>query len=248
MYEADSIPNPWAYQCNLLDEVWVPSEWQRDTFSRSGVEDSRLQVMHETVDSNLYSPASVKPLRLPGSVLDGYSRDDPQRPFAFCSVFKMEPRKGWKELLRAYITEFMFDSAAANVVLVLRTYRHSRSFITEEDFSKKLIMGNITAWIESALGGLIRRLPHIKRPAIEVVSEHLSSKELAMFYRSCDAFVLPTHGEGWGLPTHEAMAMGLPGISNVLRKDLSHNVVFTCCSDHHRLGRLYRVYETDSRP
>jgi uncharacterized membrane protein YgcG len=47
----------------------------------------------------------------------------------------------------------------------------------------------------------------------QVVSEHLSSRELAMFYRGCDAFVLPSHGEGWGLPTHEAMAMGLPVVT-----------------------------------
>lgn len=213
MYEADRIPKPWAYHCNLLDEIWVPSLWQKNAFIASGVSPHKIQVMHETVDSNLFSPTSVKALRLPGSVLDGFERNDPNRPFAFCSVFKMEDRKGWKELVRSYLTEFMFDSKGANVVLVLRTYRHSQAFISEEDFSKKYIMGNISQWVDLALGGLLRRLPSISLPPIEVVSEHLSSKELAMFYKACDAFVLPTHGEGWGLPTHEAMAMGLPGLT-----------------------------------
>eukprot|EP01105_Mastigella_eilhardi_P022825 TRINITY_DN5681_c0_g1_i4.p2 TRINITY_DN5681_c0_g1~~TRINITY_DN5681_c0_g1_i4.p2 ORF type:complete len:136 (-),score=31.59 TRINITY_DN5681_c0_g1_i4:63-470(-) len=32
-------------------------------------------------------------------------------------------------------------------------------------------------------------------------------------YRAADAFVLPTRGEGWGLPIMEAMAMGLPVIA-----------------------------------
>ena len=32
-------------------------------------------------------------------------------------------------------------------------------------------------------------------------------------YRAVNAFVLPTRGEGWGLPLMEAMAMGLPTIS-----------------------------------
>lgn len=36
-------------------------------------------------------------------------------------------------------------------------------------------------------------------PRIEVVSEHLSSSQLVMFYRACDSFVLPTHGEGIAL-------------------------------------------------
>lgn len=48
---------------------------------------------------------------------------------------------------------------------------------------------------------------------IEVVSEHLPTKELVSLYSSCDAFVLSTHAEGWGLPTHEAMIMGLPVIT-----------------------------------
>jgi hypothetical protein len=45
------------------------------------------------------------------------------------------------------------------------------------------------------------------------VSEHLPTKELVALYSSCDAFVLSTHAEGWGLPTHEAMIMGLPVIT-----------------------------------
>jgi tetratricopeptide (TPR) repeat protein len=38
------------------------------------------------------------------------------------------------------------------------------------------------------------------------------SSELAALYRSCDAFVMPTRAEGWGLPIIEAMACGLPVI------------------------------------
>lgn len=50
-------------------------------------------------------------------------------------------------------------------------------------------------------------------PRIEIVSNHLESWDIVRFYKSCDSFVLPTHGEGWGLPTHEAMVMGLPVIT-----------------------------------
>lgn len=32
-------------------------------------------------------------------------------------------------------------------------------------------------------------------------------------YKAVDALVVPTHGEGWGRPQFEAMAMGLPVIS-----------------------------------
>ena len=56
-------------------------------------------------------------------------------------------------------------------------------------------------------------LSNRKPPRIEVVSEHLPSWQLVAFYKTCDAFVLSTHGEGWGLPTHEAMVLGLPVIT-----------------------------------
>ena len=35
---------------------------------------------------------------------------------------------------------------------------------------------------------------------------------LPALFASADAFVLPSHGEGWGLPLMEAMAMELPTI------------------------------------
>ena len=39
--------------------------------------------------------------------------------------------------------------------------------------------------------------------------------ELAELYRSCDAFVLPSRAEGWGLPLIEAAASGLPIITTM---------------------------------
>lgn len=36
---------------------------------------------------------------------------------------------------------------------------------------------------------------------------------MTFFVKASDAFVLPTHGEGWGLPAMEAMSMELPVIT-----------------------------------
>jgi len=40
----------------------------------------------------------------------------------------------------------------------------------------------------------------------------LSEQAMAQLYCHADAFVLPSLGEGWGLPLAEAMAIGLPTI------------------------------------
>ena len=42
---------------------------------------------------------------------------------------------------------------------------------------------------------------------------HLSPQDFPRLYTSCDAFVLPTKAEGWGLPIIEAAASGLPIIT-----------------------------------
>lgn len=55
---------------------------------------------------------------------------------------------------------------------------------------------------------------HIKNyQKVVFVNTINNSKAFARLYTSCDSFVLPTHGEGWGLPIMEAMACGLPTIT-----------------------------------
>jgi glycosyltransferase involved in cell wall biosynthesis len=50
-------------------------------------------------------------------------------------------------------------------------------------------------------------------PRMCVIADAVTEYELAQLFRGADAFVLPTRGEGWGLPTLQAMSMGLPTVS-----------------------------------
>lgn len=198
--------------------MWVPSKWQQDMFIKSGTIGEKIQIMHETVDNYFFNPLAVDDLPLPGTILDGYTRTDPRRPYTFCSVFKMEGRKGWKELVEGFMREFSSStststSSSTNVVLILRTYLHTGTGISQDNFNREAIRKEIDDHLA------YRGLPTSNTsdgkngPRIEIVSEHLPSWQLVSFYKSCDAFVLSTHAEGWGLPTHEAMIMGLPVIT-----------------------------------
>jgi len=50
-------------------------------------------------------------------------------------------------------------------------------------------------------------------PNVEVLREDLSEHQMQALFARVDAFVFPTHGEGFGLPPREAAATGLPVIA-----------------------------------
>eukprot|EP00759_Apiculatamorpha_spiralis_P054498 PhF_6_TR6953/c1_g1_i1/m.10224 len=50
-------------------------------------------------------------------------------------------------------------------------------------------------------------------PHVVTITAPLQESELISIYHMCDSFVLPTHGEGWGLPVIQAMSIGMPTIT-----------------------------------
>ena len=107
MFETDGIPEHWPAKCNKwVDEVWLPSEFNRRTFAEHGVEASRLRVMPQPIDLRVFDASLQERMALPHAA-----------GFSFLSVFKWEERKGWDVLLAAYLAEF---TAADDVALFLR--------------------------------------------------------------------------------------------------------------------------------
>lgn len=117
MYESDRLPRNWAPRIQKMDEVWVPTEFSKEQFIRSGISAEKIVVVPEAVDTEFFKP---RPREIPvGGV------------FRFLSVFKWEPRKGWHALLQAFFEEF---SRNDNVELILKT----QAFHSLDDFSDKV--------------------------------------------------------------------------------------------------------------
>jgi GT2 family glycosyltransferase len=102
MLETDGIPAEWVRQANLMDEVWVPSTFNVDSFRRSGVT-RPLHVIPLGIDPDHFNPD-----------ITGYPLRD---TFTFLSVFEWGERKAPEILLRAFNDEF---SAAESVLLICR--------------------------------------------------------------------------------------------------------------------------------
>lgn len=185
MFETDRLPQDWVAPCNQMDQVWVPSEFNRETFAKAGVEPDRLVVVPGAIDMTPYDP-TLNPLPIEG-----------RRGYNFLSIFDWSLRKGWDTLLRAYIEEFR---AEEEVALILKTHS-SLGYTTQQ------ISDFIVNFLQNELGRDPESVPDIVLQATDIPAHFMPN-----LYRTADCFVLPTRGEGWGRPYMEAMAMGLPTI------------------------------------
>ena len=185
MFETDRIPDGWPEICQTMDEIWVPCQFNVETFSGAGVDFKRLRVVHPGVDTQLFRPGPP-PLEVPKA-----------RGFNFISVFDWHERKGYDVLLRAYLSEFRADE---DVALILKVYQVNDPV---SDLEAKL-----THFIERCIGMRLEDAP----PVI-LLNGYLPLARMPQLYAAAQAFVLPSRGEGYGRPYMEAMSCGLPVIA-----------------------------------
>jgi glycosyltransferase involved in cell wall biosynthesis len=184
MCETDSIPPDWVAACNQMDEVWVPCAFNVEGFARSGVVREKLVKIPEGIDTERYR-LDLFPLSIAG-----------RRRFNFLSVFQWSRRKGWDVLVRAFVEEFRHNE---EVSLTIKVGYHSGHFA---DHLRAQIVDELRA----------AELAHSFPRNIVIYQANLPGSDMPRLYRTADAFVLPTRGEGWGRPFMEAMLMGLPTI------------------------------------
>ncbi len=194
MFETDSLPPNWVAKCNRMDELWVPSSFNVETFRRAGVR-VPMHVVPGGIDTDLFSP-DVAPREIPGL-----------RGTVYLSVFEWRARKAWDVLLRAWANAF---SASDDVTLVLRTHakRIHANLDLPADAPALQIERRIDAFLRQECG---RSLANVA--PIVVLTEDLPADAMPSLYRSAHAFVSPTRGEGWGRPFMEAMSTGVPVIA-----------------------------------
>jgi glycosyltransferase involved in cell wall biosynthesis len=116
---------------------------------------------------------------------------DPDRPFRFVTIGKWERRKGIDLAIAAFARAF---GPRDRVELVLHSHN---------SYQPGFELQAAIARAAHALGADPSRI----RPSYPQRRSHLVE-----LLQQADAFLLPTRGEGWGLPILEAMACGLPCI------------------------------------
>jgi glycosyltransferase involved in cell wall biosynthesis len=64
MFETNGLPQHLVDHCNTMDEVWVPTEFNRKTFAAAGVPEHKLRVVPEGIDDQHFDPDKYEPLVL----------------------------------------------------------------------------------------------------------------------------------------------------------------------------------------
>jgi len=101
VFESTRIPIDVLRSAENADVVWVPSKWGRDVLVANGIAKSKIDIVHEGVNHNLFHPHNR--VREPG-------------PFRFLMVGKYEIRKSYPEIFQAFAAEFGNDPAVELVM------------------------------------------------------------------------------------------------------------------------------------
>ncbi len=188
-WETTRLDPKWFPNANLIDALILPSQQNRHAAIESGVE-VPVYVVSYGADTGFFKNTTDRSLF-----------DDVKDTFNFLSVFQWQHRKAPEVLLEAYLREFRETEPVA---LIIKTHLGA-----EMKRSHQL--------------GIIDRIQHVKNAVekqigrkggkIFLTTDVFTDVEMIKLYGLSDCFVLPTRGEGVGMPFMESMASGRPCIA-----------------------------------
>tara|TARA_Y100001968_G_scaffold47895_1_gene38157 strand:+ start:566 stop:4273 length:3708 start_codon:yes stop_codon:yes gene_type:complete len=176
---------------------WEESELPQDWINDFNQYLDGITVMSSQVRKTLIDCGFKKPIHVCGLGVDHLNRsldikkiDLAAKKFKFLHISSCFPRKGINCLLEAYGKAYTADD---EVTLIVKTFSNPHNEIHE----------------------LVKKYQksYINYPHIIILEKDFSLAEIRYLYSYSDAYVAPSHGEGFGLPLAEAMLFSLPVIT-----------------------------------
>lgn len=119
VWEATRQPKDFFERLMQMDELWVPSGWQRDMTIEQGYPAEKITVVPEGVDGETFKPLK-KTAKKSGE------------PFRFAIFGRWEPRKATTEMIGAFLTEFAKDEQVELILSVDNQFARDGMNTTEE--------------------------------------------------------------------------------------------------------------------
>ena len=104
-FEATEAPEIWVRYCNMMDELWVPTDWDREKFRKAGV-NVPIYVIAQGLDPEYFHP-DIAPMQT-----------DATESFKFLVNAAWYPRKNLHNLIVAFQSEF---KRGEDVCLIVKT-------------------------------------------------------------------------------------------------------------------------------
>lgn len=186
-WETDKLPDAFAVNCRLMNEIWTGSQSNADAIRKAGVT-CPIYIIPEAIDTNI-DIDQIQPYIVENDVA--------KMGYKFYSIFEWTERKNPRALLTAYFQEF---DGVDDVSLTIKTYVDN--FTPEK---KKKLRENI----EMIKTGLNLKKP----PSLFLYTNLMDRQQIYRFHKSFDCFVSAHRGEGWGIPQMEALLLEKPVIS-----------------------------------
>ncbi len=184
--EGGNLPLNLLQRIQRMDEIWVPSNFNKQVLMDRGVQSKKVKVFPIGIDIKRFDPESAQALKIV-----------PEGLFSFLSIFRWSKTKGWDILTKAFLEEF---SPEENVCLVINSF--SNQYLN--------IKGEINRFI-SRLGYNPKRTPQIivlpQLPAHQIPFLYNSCDAFVLPSRGetfgqalgeAMAMELPTIGTKWG--------------------------------------------------
>lgn len=180
-----------------IEDIDIPvayTNYAKDAFLKSVTDQesrNRIQTIYHGVDTNLFKPAS------PEERTKLRSKINLKDKFLFLTVCRNQSRKNIPELLKAWKKFSELPQINGKVMLWLHTYFKDSMGYDIDDLLRILKLRN-------------QSIMYYHQVAYAQSEQHLiPDQDLAKLYQIADSFILLS-GEGFGLPTFEAMASRLP--------------------------------------
>lgn len=182
LFETDRCPISWVDSLLKMDKILVFSEFNRKGWSKSGIPTEKIDKLPVAIDSFLYNPEGPR-LSIKN-----------KKGFVFLTSGDFTERKNFEAVLEAYVKEF---TSSDPVTLIVKA--HYGGFVKKH-------RRECAARLQKIANHFNPENP----PRILFWGDKISDYAMAALYRSVDAFVLTSRGEGLGLQYLEAMASGTP--------------------------------------
>jgi glycosyltransferase involved in cell wall biosynthesis len=183
--EAYTVPQQFLEIARTYREIWVTSDFCKKVLEDHNL-DRPIYVVPDSIDTDLYTAEHNE-----------YEFKPKLNDFVFLSVFGWSYRKGYDTLLKAYLSEFSGDDDVSLLIVSRNHLGMGKDEVIKETIEKFI----------NEYGG--DNPPHIAR-----CSKMIPESMMPSIYAACDAFVLFSRGEGFGLPFCESSLCGLPVIAS----------------------------------